>query len=112
VIVGGVFNSGMLADPHPGQLFDYQQQGSSSKWLERAMRIQAVCARHGVPLAAAAIQFPLGHVSVSTVLTGVRSVSELEENAGMMTWPIPPDLWAELVAEGLLPADAPVPPQG
>jgi len=62
-----------------------------------------------VPLKAAAIQFPLGHPAVATVLTGVRSVAELDENVRMFRFEIPRDLWQELRAEGLLPPEAPVP---
>lgn len=109
IVIGGVFNSGMLVDPRPGQLYDYQRQGASSPWLMRALALKEVCARHGVPLAAAAVQFPLGHPSVTTVLTGVSSAQEVEHNAAMFNWPIPAALWEELHRERLLPADAPVP---
>jgi D-threo-aldose 1-dehydrogenase len=109
LIIGGVFNSGMLADPRPGQLYDYQQQRAGSAWLERALRLKAVCERHGVPLAAAAIQFPLGHPSVATVLCGVRSADELAQNVELFSWPIPRELWADLRAEGLVDEGVPLP---
>lgn len=109
VNIGGVFNSGLLADPRPGVAFDYHAVGSESEPLQRALRMKAVCERHGVPLAAAAVQFPLGHPAVGTVLVGVRSAAELEENVGHFTHPIPADMWLELRAEGLVPADVPLP---
>ena len=68
-----------------------------------------MCERHHTPLMAAAVQFPLAHPVVDTVLTGARSVAELEQTEAMMRAAIPADLWVELQAEGLLPADAPVP---
>lgn len=108
VVMGGVYNSGILADPSPGTLYNYRT--ASPELLERVRRMQMVCARHGVPLKAAAIQFPFGHPAVASVLTGVRTVAELDENARMLRLPIPADLWAELRAERLLPEEVPVPP--
>ncbi len=107
IIIGGVYNSGILADPRPGAPFNYRP--ASQEWLDKALRLKAVCDRHGVPLKAAAIQFPLAHPAVASVLTGARSVAELEENERMMRAPIPAALWQDLKAEGLLPPEAPVP---
>ena len=107
IIVGGVYNSGILANPDVGATFNYRP--AAQYWVERAQRLKAVCDRHGVPLKAAAIQFPLAHPAVTSVLTGARSVAELEENARMLQAEIPVDLWQELRAEGLLPEEAPVP---
>jgi D-threo-aldose 1-dehydrogenase len=72
-------------------------------------RIGAVCARHGVPAGAAALQFPLAHPAVASVIPGARSAAEQAENAAWARRPIPADLWAELKAEGLLGAEAPCP---
>jgi D-threo-aldose 1-dehydrogenase len=94
VIAGGVFNSGILADPRPGAPYDYRP--APAELLERAQRIKAICRRHGVDLKAAAIQFPLRHPAVASVLIGCRSVSELEENVRMFESPIPAELWEEV----------------
>ena len=107
VVVGGVFNSGILARPGPAATFDYAP--APPRLLERAQRLEAVCARHRVPLAAAAIQFPLGHPATGCVLAGVRSVEELEQAVVAFDRELPAALWLELVAEGLLPAGALVP---
>ena len=107
IYIGGVYNSGILANPVPGATFNYRP--APEEWLTKAQRLQAVCERHETPLMAAAIQFPTAHPAVSTVLTGVRSVAELEENVRMFQHPIPTALWADLKAEGLLPAEAPAP---
>jgi D-threo-aldose 1-dehydrogenase len=107
VVVGGVMNSGVLADPRPGSAFDYRP--AAAPIVERAARIGAVCARHGVPLRAAAVQFPFGHPAVRCVLAGVRRVDHLDEYPALMRHPIPGDVWAELRAEGLLHPDAPAP---
>ncbi|WP_127502926.1 aldo/keto reductase [Actinoplanes solisilvae] len=100
VIVGGVFNSGLLADPRPGATFDYAP--ADPALLERALAIRAVCERHGVPLRAAAIQFPATHPAVTSVLVGTRSAAEVEDAVRMASVPIPAVLWNSLRAEGLL----------
>jgi D-threo-aldose 1-dehydrogenase len=107
VIVGGVFNSGILADPGPGAMFDYES--AMPGVVERAQRLKAVCSRHAVPLAAAALRFPFGHQAVAAVLAGSRSVRELEANVRLFEHDVPAALWAELKAEALLPEDAPPP---
>ena len=107
IIAGGVFNSGILADPTPGTHYNYK--AAPDELVRRAGRIKAVCERHGVSQKAAAIQFPLGHPAVQTVLTGCRSVDELNENVEAFQAPIPPAVWDELKADGLLVANAPVP---
>ena len=107
VLVGGVMNSGVLADPRPGSRFDYAP--ASPEIVERARRLGAVCARYGVPLRAAAMQFPLAHPAVVSLVAGVRTPAHLDEYPAMLAHAIPSDVWAELRAEGLLAADAPVP---
>jgi D-threo-aldose 1-dehydrogenase len=107
IIVGGVFNSGILADPRPGTHYNYR--AAPDELVRRAAHIKAVCERRGVSQKAVAIQFPLGHPAVQTVLTGCRSVDELNENVEAFQAPIPPALWEDLKAEGLLAPGAPVP---
>ena len=106
VVAGGVFNSGLLANPRPGATFDYVP--APGELLERALRIEAVCERHGVPLRAAALQFPMGHPAVAGVLVGMRSAAEVRDAVAMIGHAVPGELWAELRAEGLLPEEAPV----
>ena len=72
-------------------------------------RIDQVCRRHGVALAAAALQFPLAHPAISALLPGAISRTEVEQNAAHLRAPVPADLWAELKHEGLLHPAAPVP---
>jgi D-threo-aldose 1-dehydrogenase len=107
ILVGGVMNSGILADPRPGSRFNYVP--ASAAVVERARRLAAVCDRHAVPLRAAAIQFPLAHPAVRSLIAGVRRIDHLDEYPELMRLPIPADLWMDLRAEGLIPADAPVP---
>ncbi|GAA2773280.1 aldo/keto reductase [Kitasatospora cinereorecta] len=107
VVVGGVFNSGLLADPHPGATFDYA--AAPDEILQRALQLKAVCERYGVPLRAAALRFPFGHPAVASVLVGTRSAAEVRDAAAMLDHRIPDELWAELKDRGLLPADVPTP---
>jgi D-threo-aldose 1-dehydrogenase len=93
VIAAGVFNSGVLAG---GSTFDYA--AAPPAILERRAVLQAICARHGVPLACAAIQFPLRHRAVTLVIVGARSPAEIEEDAALLAAPLPGALWAELDA--------------
>ncbi len=107
IIAGGVYNSGVLADPRPGAYYDYRP--APAELVDRALRLGRVCARHGVPLKAAAIQFPLGHPAVHAVVIGARSVAEIDENVRLFRHPIPEALWTELKAEGLLAEGVPTP---
>jgi D-threo-aldose 1-dehydrogenase len=107
IIAGGVYNSGILADPKPGAHYNYQT--APAELLERARRIRDVCDQHGVPLKAAAVQFPLGHPAVSCVVVGCRSAAQLDQSIEMFEFDIPPALWRDLKSAGLLPDDAPTP---
>jgi D-threo-aldose 1-dehydrogenase len=71
VVIGGVFNSGLLTAPRPGATYDYAP--AARPVLDRALRLLEVTERHGVPLRAAALRFPFGHRAVAGVLTGARS---------------------------------------
>jgi D-threo-aldose 1-dehydrogenase len=95
VIAGGVFNSGVLADPRPGATFDYAP--ASAEVIARAQEIGAICERHGVPLTAAAIQFPLRHPAVETVLVGARTAGEVHAAADAFEFPTPAELFDELI---------------
>ncbi|MFF1510163.1 aldo/keto reductase [Streptomyces sp. NPDC058326] len=107
VVAGGVFNSGLLADPRPGATYDYAE--APPETLRRAHRLREICERHGVPLRAAAARFPLGHPAVAGVLLGLRSADEAADAADMLGRDIPPALWDELRRERHLPEDAPAP---
>ncbi|HYN70058.1 MAG TPA: aldo/keto reductase [Candidatus Eisenbacteria bacterium] len=110
VLVGGVMNSGVLADPRPGSRFNYTP--APADVIQRARRLAEVCERLAVPLRAAAIQFPLAHPAVRSLVAGVRRIDHLDEYPALMRRPIPDDLWVELRAEGLIAPDAPVPAGG
>jgi D-threo-aldose 1-dehydrogenase len=91
VIAGGVFNSGVIAG---GSTFDYQ--AASPEIVARVQRLRELCALHGVPLAAAAVQFPLRHPAVVTVLIGCRTPAEVAEDVRLAEMDVPDELWSEL----------------
>jgi D-threo-aldose 1-dehydrogenase len=93
VIAGGVFNSGVLAS---GSTYDYAPAPPSV--LASAKRLRAICAKRGVPLEAAAIQFPLRHPAVASVVVGCRSAEEVEHDVRLFEHELPDDLWDELLA--------------
>jgi D-threo-aldose 1-dehydrogenase len=108
VVVGGVFNSGITASGAiPGAYYNYAP--ATEPVLKRVREMEAVCARHNVPLPAAALQFPLGHKAVAAVIPGAVNPAQVADNLGNMRHPIAPDFWAELKAEGLIRKDAPTP---
>jgi D-threo-aldose 1-dehydrogenase len=94
VIAAGVFNSGLLADPRPGAPYNYHPVRDDV--LRRALKIRDLCAEHGVPLRAAALQFPFRHPAVSTVLFGAANPTEVADNLTLAQFPIPEALWKEL----------------
>jgi D-threo-aldose 1-dehydrogenase len=108
IILGGPYNSGILASGAvAGAFYDYAP--AESEILDRVRRIEALCRAHDVPLKAAALQFPLLHPAVASVIPGVRSPAEVEENLGLMRHAIPAAFWRALGEQGLLRPDAPIP---
>ncbi|MER5986567.1 aldo/keto reductase [Streptomyces sp. NPDC001787] len=103
VVVGGVFNTGLLADPSPGAMFNYRPV--PERELVRARRCGRLCAEFDVPLSAAAIQFPSLHPAVGSVIVGCRSAAEVTANAAGARCPVPPELWARLAEEGFVPPE-------
>ena len=108
IVIGGPYNSGILATgAREGAFYNYDP--APPEILERVRRIEAVCTRHNVRMVDAAFQFPLGHPAVVSVIPGGQAVAEMRSNIQAATADIPPDLWAELKAEGLMSDAAPTP---
>jgi D-threo-aldose 1-dehydrogenase len=106
IALGGPYNSGILATgPRPGAYYNYD--AAPAHILERVAKIEAVCLRHGVKLIEAALNFPLLHPSVMSVIPGGQRPSEVEANRALLDKPIPAALWEDLKREGLMRADAP-----
>ncbi|GAA3815785.1 aldo/keto reductase [Streptomyces chiangmaiensis] len=107
VVVGGAFNSGLLADPRPGASYDYA--AAPSELLDRALRMKALAERHGTTLRAAALAFCSAHPAVASVLVGARSAAEVRDCAEQFAATVPAAFWQQLRDADLLPAQAPVP---
>jgi D-threo-aldose 1-dehydrogenase len=107
VLMAAPFNSGILATgATPGATYFYQE--AAPEIVERTRSIESICARHGVPLPAAALQFPMAHPAVASVVTGMRSAREVAENVAHCRARIPDAFWQELKHEGLIAEAAPV----
>jgi D-threo-aldose 1-dehydrogenase len=104
VVIGGPYNSGLLAG---GRNFEYQE--APPEMVAKRDQIAAVCARHGVDLRAAALQFCAAHPVVAAIIPGAKHAAKVRENAQLMNQPIPAALWQELRQQGLLPEAAPTP---
>jgi D-threo-aldose 1-dehydrogenase len=108
IVLGGPYNSGILATGvKEGAQFNYSN--APQPVIDKVARIGAVCARHGVPMIEAALQFPLFHSSVVSVIPGGQSAPEVKSNRSYLNAKIPAALWADLKAEGLMRQDAPTP---
>jgi D-threo-aldose 1-dehydrogenase len=108
ITLAAPFSSGILATGAvPGAKHWYAD--APADILGRVRGMEAVCAAHGVPLRAAALQFPLAHPALRSVVAGMRSPQEVVENAEAMRLPIPAGLWSDLRAQGLIDPEAPVP---
>jgi D-threo-aldose 1-dehydrogenase len=107
VVLGGVYNSGILADPHAGATFDYRP--ADATLVAKAQRLQALCREHAIDLKAAAIQFALGHLAVTGAVLGARTSGEIEESVAMAGQPIPAEFWQALRQHGLVDPRAALP---
>lgn len=101
IIIGGVFNSGLLVDPS-AENATYKYASVLNNIRERALSIQKICHKYQVPLAAAALQYPLKHPAVVNILSGARNGKEVGEIGRWLHWDIPSVLWEELDQEGFV----------
>lgn len=104
VVLGGVFNSGLLVG---GEMFDYAPAHQSLK--QRVGALREVCARHRAELPAAALQFAAAHPAVQSITVGARDAGELNQIVQWLSTPLAGDLWRDLKSGGHIPAEAPVP---
>ena len=108
IVIGAPFASGILATGAvDGALYRYQP--ATAEVLDRVGRMQAICDRHGVPLAAAALQFPFGHPAVKSVIPGANSPAQFRQINAWMRVEIPAGLWSEMKAQNLIDHAAPTP---
>jgi D-threo-aldose 1-dehydrogenase len=110
VVVGAPYNSGILATGlRSGRVASYNYGPAPSDVLIKVQKIESICDRHAVPIAAAALQFPLAHPQVVSVVAGVASTAQLNTTLDNYNFSIPSDFWAELKSEGLVDMEAFVP---
>lgn len=109
VVVGGPYNSGILATGTKGAMPYYDYAPAPEAVIARVAAIEAIADRFAVPLAAAALQFPLAHLVVASVIPGLADPQRVADTIGLYRTTIPHDFWAALKDEGLLRDDAPVP---
>ena len=108
IIAGGVFNSGILATgPTSGAYYNYAP--APPEILGRVAAIERICQAHSVPLAAAALRFPLAHPAIAGAVVGARTAREVNASQSLLAHPIPPALWTDLKSERLIAAGAPTP---
>ncbi len=108
VVVGAPFASGILATgPVPGTRYRYEI--ATDEILEKVRQIEAVCGAHAVSLQAIALQFPLAHPAVVSVIPGMARPTEVVQNIAAIQEDVPPGLWSDLKSEGLIDSAAPVP---
>jgi D-threo-aldose 1-dehydrogenase len=110
IVVGGPYNSGILAvGTKSGAPLFYNYEPAPPQVIEKVRAIEAVCARYDVPLAAAALQFPLSHPLVASVIPGLDTPERVIHAVALYRHPIPAELWRELGEKNLLRSDAPIP---
>lgn len=108
MMAAGPYNSGLLgADDAPGATYNYAPADAATR--ARAQRYYDLCERFGVTVGTAALQFPLAHPAVATVVCGLRSSVEVDSAVQRMHTPLPPTLWNEMRNAGLLDANTPTP---
>jgi D-threo-aldose 1-dehydrogenase len=96
VFAAGIYNSGVLADPHGEATYDYAP--AAPETVEQVRKLAGLCASSGVPLKAAAIQFPFSHPAVVSVVSGSAFAAEVAENVELLQTAVPDELWARLLA--------------
>jgi D-threo-aldose 1-dehydrogenase len=107
VMLGGVYNSGILTGPGAGAKFNYED--ADAALVARARELEGLCRKHGTELKAAAIQFCMAHPAVTVALQGARTAAEVADNVAMAELPVPPEFWRELRERKLVDARAPLP---
>ncbi|WP_182086194.1 aldo/keto reductase [Aureimonas sp. ME7] len=100
LVIGGVFNSGILASASGRRKYNYVD--APAEIVEKAEKLEAVCAAHGVPLPAAAIQFPYRHPATANVVIGAKTAAQVRQNVEWFEQDIPEALWGDLEAQGLI----------
>jgi len=107
ILLGGIYNSGILANPRTGAKFNYED--ADAALVARAIELDELCRKHGTALKAAALQFCMAHPAVTVAVMGARNADEVADNIAMSESRVPQAFWQELRARNLVDARAPLP---
>jgi D-threo-aldose 1-dehydrogenase len=107
ILLGGLYNSGILANPTTSAKFNYQD--ADAALVARALELDALCRKHGTELKAAALQFCMAHPAVTVAVMGARNAGEVADNMAMTEKAVPAAFWQELRARKLVDVRAPLP---
>ncbi|MEW6146632.1 MAG: aldo/keto reductase [Bradyrhizobium sp.] len=107
ILLGGLYNSGILANPTTSAKFNYQD--ADAALVARALELDALCRKHGAELKAAALQFCMAHPAVTVAVMGARNAGEVADNMAMTEKAVPAAFWQELRARKLVDVRAPLP---
>lgn len=107
ILLGGIYNSGILANPRTSAKFNYQE--ADAGLVARALALDELCRKHGTDLKAAALQFCMAHPAVTVAVMGARNEAEVIDNIAMSERAVPPAFWQELRARELVDSRAPLP---
>ncbi|MDA9495683.1 aldo/keto reductase [Bradyrhizobium sp. CCBAU 11361] len=107
ILLGGIYNSGILANPRTGAKFNYED--ADAALVARALELDELCRKHGTELKAAALQFCMAHPAVTVAVLGARNAAEVADNIAMSQAPVPSAFWQELRARKLVDVRAPLP---
>src|SRR3954462_8519488 len=107
ILLGGIYNSGILANPRAGAKFNYQD--ADAALITRALELEALCRKHDTDLKTAALQFCMTHPAVTVAVLGARNAGEVADNIAMSEVAVPRAFWQELRAQNLVDARAPLP---
>lgn len=107
ILLGGIYNSGILANPRTGAKFNYQD--ADVALVARALELDELCRRHDTELKAVALQFCMVHPAVTVAVLGARNAAEVADNIAMSEKAVPAAFWQELRARKLVDARAPLP---
>lgn len=110
VVIGGVYNSGILATGTKAGVTPYYNYAPAlPREIHKVKHLEMVCDRYRIPLAAAALQFPLAHPAVASVIPGIGSTRQVTQTLSLMNTAIPVDFWRDLRSQGLVHQQAPLP---
>lgn len=110
IVIGGAYNSGILATGVRGKgPWHYDYGPAPEDVVKKVAAIESLCGEFDIPMAAAALQFPLAHPAVASVIPGIGKVSRIDQTLNLFATEIPDEFWQALSDRGLIRDDAPTP---